>query len=160
MVNVHSATPDGRGLRVGIAVARFNEIVTERLLEGALAACREQGVADGDVVVVRTPGAFELPLAAKWLVETAGCDCVAALGAVIRGETTHYDYVCQGAADGVLQQSLQQDRAIAFGVLTCETVEQALARAGGAHGNKGADAVLAALEMTQLRRQLAARPPR
>ena len=148
------AQPDGRGLRVGIAVARFNEVVTERLLQGALEACRERGVAESDVVIARVPGAFELPQAAMWLATTMRCDAVATLGAVIRGETSHYDYVCNGATDGVLRASLDTDTPIAFGVLTCEDLAQAMARAGGDAGNKGHDAVMAALEMAQLRRAM------
>ena len=148
------AQPDGRGLRVGIAVARFNEVVTERLLQGALEACRERGVAESDVVIARVPGAFELPQAAMWLATTMRCDAVATLGAVIRGETSHYDYVCNGATDGVLRASLDTDTPIAFGVLTCEDLAQAMARAGGDAGNKGHDAVMAALEMAQLKRAM------
>ena len=147
-----SAKPDGGGLRVGIAVARFNELVTDRLLEGALAACRECGVADDDVFVARVPGAFELPQAAQILATTLRCHAVAVLGAVIRGETSHYDYVCSAATDGTLRVCLDRSIPVAFGVLTCENLAQALARAGGDAGNKGHDAVLAALEMATLQR--------
>lgn len=153
MVQHVRAAPDGRGLRVGIAVARFNEVVTERLLQGALAACTATGVAEADVTVVHVPGAFELPLACQWLAR-GGFDAVVALGAVIRGETSHYDYVCSGATDGVLRVELDTGVPVAFGVLTCENLAQALARAGGEAGNKGDDAVRAALEMAQLSRAL------
>lgn len=155
-----SAKPDGRGLKVGIAVARFNEVVTDRLLEGAVAACKERGVADADVVVARVPGAFELPQAAQWLATTMRCDAVAVLGAVIRGETSHYDYVCSAATDGTLRVCLDTSTPVAFGVLTCENLAQALARAGGDAGNKGHDAVLAALEMAQLKRNVRTAAPR
>lgn len=148
-----SAKPDGRSLKIGIAVARFNEVVTERLLEGALAACREHGVADDDVVIARVPGAFELPQAAQWLVNMR-CHAVAVLGAVIRGETSHYDYVCSAATDGTLRVCLDSGTPVAFGVLTCENLAQALARAGGDAGNKGRDAVLAAMEMVGLRHKI------
>jgi 6,7-dimethyl-8-ribityllumazine synthase len=148
------AQPDGRGLKVGIAVARFNEVVTGRLLQGALAACRACGVADTDITVVHVPGAFELPQASAWLATKGRCDAVAALGAVIRGETSHYDYVCSAATDGCLRVNLDTNVPIAFGVLTCEDLAQAMARAGGDAGNKGNDAVLAALEMAQLSRAL------
>ncbi|MEQ1631569.1 MAG: 6,7-dimethyl-8-ribityllumazine synthase [Planctomycetota bacterium] len=151
------ARPDGTGLKVGIAVARFNEVVTGRLLAGALQACRAAGVADADITVVHVPGAFELPQACAWLATAAQCDAVAALGAVIRGETSHYDYVCSAATEGCLRATLDTDVPIAFGVLTCEDLGQALARAGGDSGNKGNDAVLAALEMAQLSRALKAR---
>ncbi len=159
------AQPDGKHRKVGIAVARFNEVVTERLLQGALLACKERGVADADIYVAHVPGAFELPQAALWLAKTLRCDAVAALGAVIRGETSHYDYVCSGATDGVLRASLDTDTPIAFGVLTCEDMAQALARAGGDAGNKGHDAVMAALEMADLKRCIqdaaaSAQPPR
>jgi len=155
-----SAKPDGRGLKVGIDVARFNEVVTGRLLEGALAACRERGVADTDVFVARVPGAFELPQAAQWLATTMRCDAVAVLGAVIRGETSHYDYVCSAATDGTLRVCLDASTPVAFGVLTCENLAQALARAGGDAGNKGHDAVLAALEMAQLKGNIGSAAPR
>lgn len=151
------ARPDGIGLKVGIAVARFNEVVTGRLLAGALQACREAGVAETDITVVHVPGAFELPQACAWLATAKKCDAVAALGAVIRGETSHYDYVCTAATDGCLRATLDTNVPIAFGVLTCEDLGQALARAGGDSGNKGNDAVLAALEMAQLSRALKAR---
>jgi 6,7-dimethyl-8-ribityllumazine synthase len=155
MVHELRAHPDGRGARVAIAVARFNEQVTERLLQGALQACRAAGVADGDGTVVRVPGAFELPLACHWLAGSGRFDAVAALGAVVRGDTDHYDYVCRAATDGVLRANLDTGVPIAFGVLTCDDFDQALARAGGDAGNKGADAVQAALEMAALRRTLA-----
>ncbi len=154
------AEPDGRGLKVGIAVARFNEVVTERLLEGAIAACCERGVADADVIVARVPGAFELPQAALWLATTMRCDAVVVLGAVIRGETSHYDYVCAAASDGTLRVGLDTKTPIAFGVLTCDNLAQALARAGGDAGNKGTDAVLAALEMAQLKLRVCSVAPR
>lgn len=160
MVHNVRSEPDGRGLKVGIAVARFNEVVTDRLLQGALEACKQTGVADADVTVVHVPGAFELPLACQWLVR-GGADAVVALGAVVRGETSHYDFVCSGATDGVLRVNLDTGVPVAFGVLTCEDLGQALARAGGAAGNKGDDAVRAALEMARLARALpgAARKP-
>ncbi|MGE3173142.1 MAG: 6,7-dimethyl-8-ribityllumazine synthase [Planctomycetota bacterium] len=152
------ASPAGRDQRVGIVVARFNEVVTERLRQGAVAACREAGVADDCVTVLHVPGAFELPLACEWLAASGRFTAIAALGAVVRGETGHYDHVCSAATDGVLRVTLDHGVPIGFGVLTCDTMEQALARAGGDAGNKGADAVLAALEMAGLRRQLGAGP--
>lgn len=154
MTTHHRARPDGHGLRVAIAVARFNHEVTERLLDGALTALREAGVADEHLTVAEVPGAFELPLACRWLAATQRYDAVVALGAVIRGDTDHYDYVCSAATDGLLRVTLDAGLPVAFGVLTCDDEEQAMARAGGAQGNKGADVALAALEMVRLRQAL------
>jgi 6,7-dimethyl-8-ribityllumazine synthase len=158
MVNELRANPDGNGLSVAIVVARFNEEVTGRLHAGALQACRDAGVADAAVTVVHVPGAFELPQACHWLAASGHYHAIAALGAVIRGDTNHYDFVCSAATDGILRTNLDTGVPVAFGVLTCDTTEQALARAGGDQGNKGADAVLAALEMAQLRRRLQREP--
>jgi 6,7-dimethyl-8-ribityllumazine synthase len=144
----------GTGLRIGIAVARFNDLVTTRLLEGALGALRRQGVAEGDITVAWTPGAFELPLVASRLAASGRYDAVIALGCVIRGATTHYDYVCAQAAQGAARASQESGLPVIFGVLTTETLEQAQDRAGGKAGNKGADAALAAIEMANLLKQL------
>lgn len=141
--------PDGRGLRIGVAVSRFNPGVTERLLAGCLAALDRCGVAREDVVVMRVPGAFELPLAAKALLERHGVDAVVCLGAVIRGETPHFEYVSAQCAAGIMQVMLAAGRPVAFGVLTTDTPEQAYERAGGRHGNKGEEAALAAVEMAR-----------
>ncbi len=146
---------DGAGARVAIAVSRFNEKVTEQLLEGARNALREAGVRDQDVTVVRVPGALELPLACRWLAATGRFDALVALGAVIRGETSHYDHVCDQAARGILDAGTHSSLPVGFGVLTCDTAEQAFARAGGKVGNKGADAAHTALEMLALKRVLA-----
>ncbi len=155
--------PLGAGRRVGIAVSRFNAEITERLLAGALDALRGAGVADDDVAVAHVPGAFELPLACDALARRGGFHALVALGAVIRGETDHYDYVCEAAEQGLVAVSLQHTLPVLFGVLTCDTDEQALARSGGAHGNKGADVALDALRMADLLEQVrpapAARPP-
>lgn len=154
MVRTLQGAPEGRGLRVGIAVARFNEVVTERLLDGALRTLREAGTADGDIEVVWVPGAFELPMACRWLADQRRFDALVMLGAVVRGGTDHYDYVCSGVTDGAMRTGLDTGVPLGFGVLTCATMEQALARAGGEAGNKGADAALAALSMADLRRGL------
>ena len=151
MVDEIKAEPSGAGRRVAVAVSRFNDMVTERMLRGALAALAGAGVRDGDVTAVWVPGAFELPLTCRWLAESGRFDAVVALGAVIRGDTDHYEHVCTQAARGVLDAGLSTSVPVAFGVLTCDTLEQALARAGGSVGNKGADAALAALEMAALR---------
>jgi len=131
------ATPSGEGLRIGVALARFNQSVTDLLLAGALDALARHGVADDAIDVATVPGAFELPLC---------------LGAVVRGETPHFDYVAAAAARGIADVALRQDLPVAFGVLTTDTLEQALARAGGTRGNKGYEAALTALEMVYLLR--------
>lgn len=133
-----------------IIAAKFNAEIVDRLLEGAKTAFKKSGVPDSAVDIVRVPGAFELPLMAKTLASTGRYAAVICLGAVIRGDTDHYDYVCQAATHGILQAGLETGVPVIFGVLTCETEEQAMERAGGAHGNKGADAALAALEMAVL----------
>jgi len=138
---------EGRELRVGVAVARFNQAVTEALLDGALAALREAGVADDAIDVVMVPGAFELPLTAQRMAVTGRYDAVVALGAVVRGDTPHFDFVASEATTGLMRVALERDLPVAFGVLTTDTMEQALARAGGGHGNKGYDAAMTALEM-------------
>jgi len=138
---------EGRELRVGVAVARFNQAVTEALLDGALAALREAGVADDAIDVVMVPGAFELPLTAQRMAVTGRYDAIVALGAVVRGDTPHFDFVASEATTGLMRVALERDLPVAFGVLTTDTMEQALARAGGGHGNKGYDAAMTALEM-------------
>src|SRR5712671_467098 len=151
MPSVLRQNPSGRGRHIAVAVARFNEKVTERLLQGALVALREAGVADDSVTVAWVPGAFELPLCCRWLAQTGRFDAVLALGAVIRGDTDHYDHVCRATTDGVLRVSLDTGVPVAFGVLTCDSEPQAMARAGGSEGNKGADVAVAALAMAALR---------
>ena len=155
MTAVLQGEPKGQGRRIAIAVARFNDEITGKLLDGALAALRAHGVAETDVIVTWVPGAFELPLCADWLCRTGRFDAVIALGAVVRGDTDHYDYVCSAATDGLLRTNLDHGLPVSFGVLTCDTWEQALARAGGAHGNKGADVATAALAMADLRSKVA-----
>ena len=154
MVKVLADDNTGKGRRIGIAVARFNEVVTERMLDGALQTLREQGVHDEDIIVTWVPGAFELPLACRWLAKSGQYDALLMLGAVVRGGTDHYDYVCNGVTDGAMQVQLDLDVPIGFGVLTCATMELALARAGGTAGNKGSDAAMAALAMINLKSQV------
>jgi 6,7-dimethyl-8-ribityllumazine synthase len=149
---------DGTGLRIGIVVARFNAYTTEGLLAGALAALRDTGVRDEDVTIVRVPGAFEVPFAARALAATGACDAVVCLGAVIRGETPHFDFVAQAAADGIARVMLESGVPLSFGILTTNTVEQALERSGEGPGNKGAEAVLTALEMVHVQRAIRDRP--
>ena len=144
-----AASADAR-LRLAIVVSRFNHLVSVRLLEGATAELARRGVADDDVHVAWVPGAFEIPQTARALADTRRYDAIIALGVVIRGGTPHFDYVCQGVTDGVREVMRDTGVPVAFGVLTTDDVEQALERAGGEHGNKGAEAALAAIEMAHL----------
>ena len=144
----------GAGLRVAVAVARFNELVTERLLAGAVSALTDCGVDPDAIDVVWVPGGYELPQAASWLAGQGRHDAVVCLGAVLRGETPHFDYVCGPAAAGISRVGLETGIPVAFGLLTCDTLEQALHRAGGKAGNKGGEAARAALEMVDLRRRI------
>jgi 6,7-dimethyl-8-ribityllumazine synthase len=145
---------DGAGLRIAVVVSRFNEEVTSRMLDGAREALRAHGVRDDDVTTAWVPGAFELPLAARKLAGTERYDAVVCLGAVIRGETPHFDYVAGEAARGVMDAGRDTGVPIVFGVITPNTEEQALERAGGKKGNKGLDAVETAIEMANLLRQI------
>ena len=137
---------NGQGLRVGIAVARFNEVITKRLLEGALDTLTRCGVRDTDITVAWVPGSFELPVVARAMAKTGRCDAVICLGAVIRGETTHYDMVAGQASGGAGAVGMETGIPTIFGVLTTENMEQALNRAGGKSGNMGANAAMAAVE--------------
>ncbi len=144
---------DGSGLRIAIAIGRFNETVTSRLLAGARTALERHGVKDDDVVVAWAPGAFELPLVARALAETGGYDAVVCLGAVIRGETSHFDFISAEAARGIGQVAADTGLPVIFGVITPNTLEQALDRAGG-KADKGYDAVVSAIEMANLMRKI------
>ena len=137
---------NGQGLRVGIAVARFNEIITRQLLEGALETLNRCGVRESDITVAWVPGSFELPVVARAFAKSGRCDAVICLGAVIRGETTHYDMVAGQAQGGAGAVSMDTGIPTIFGVLTTETMEQALNRAGGKSGNMGSNSALAAVE--------------
>ena len=145
---------DGAGLRIGVCCGRFNRHITDRLLASCLKALAEHGVDDGDVTVVWAPGAYELPLVTQALVTKWKADAVIALGAVIRGETAHFELVAGEAAAGIREAAVATGVPVTFGVLTTETLEQALDRAGGKHGNKGWDAATAAIEMASLLEQL------
>lgn len=145
---------DGKGMRVCVVVSRWNEFVTARLLEGAVRTLAERGLADDDIVTAWVPGAFEVPTAAKWAAESGRFDAVICLGAVIRGETAHFEYVAGGAAEGIRVVSQATGVPVIFGVLTVDSVEQALARAGGKDGHKGSESAQAAIEMASLRKQL------
>ena len=145
---------DGAGLRIAVVVSRFNEGVTSLLLQGALDGLSKHGVRDQDVTVAWVPGAFELPIAANTIARQGGVDAIVCLGAVIRHETDHYRYVAGEAARGIADVSRETGVPLMFGVLTTDTEEQALARAGGAEGNKGYDSALAAIEMANLMRHM------
>ena len=145
---------DATGLRFAVVVSRFNSLITDKLLAGALDALQRSGVAKKDIEVVYVPGAFELPLAATKLATREEYDALIAVGCVIRGETSHYDYVCSETARGLQLAQMDTGVPIIFCVLTCETQEQAMARAGGEHGNKGFDSGLAAIEMARLSQKL------
>ena len=139
---------------ITIVVARFNELVVDSLLKGALDALKRHGVQDSNVTIVKVPGAFELPLAAKKAAEQEGCDAVIVLGAVIRGGTPHFDYVAGQAASGIAQVGLDSNKPVIFGVLTTDSIEQAVERSGTKAGNKGADAAVTAIEMISLLRKM------
>ncbi len=151
MVKVLEGRLRGEGRRIAIAAARWNEFITERLLSGALDTLRRCGVADTDVTVVWVPGSFELPTACNQLARTGRYDAVIALGAVIRGATSHYELVSGHCAAGLARIGLDTGVPTIFGVLTTETIEQAIERAGSKAGNKGAEAAACALEMADLR---------
>ena len=144
--------PSGDGLRIGVALARFNQAVTDRLLSGALEALVKHGVAEDAIDVATVPGAFELPLCAQRMASTGRYDALVCLGAVVRGETPHFDFVAGEAARGLAEVARSHDLPIGFGILTTVTMEQALARAGGDRGNKGFEAAVTALEMVQVLR--------
>jgi 6,7-dimethyl-8-ribityllumazine synthase len=147
---VVEGTLAGAGLRVGIVASRFNELVVDRLIQGALDGLRRLGVDENEVVVLRTPGAFEIPQVARLAAQGGAFDAVICLGAVIKGGTPHFEYVCSGVTSGLAAVAKDSDVPVIFGVLTCDTVEQALDRAGVKAGNKGTDAAMAAVEMATL----------
>ena len=143
-----------KGARIGIAVARFNSFVVESLLEGAVDTLRRHGAGDGDLEIVRVPGAYELPLAIKKMAAQRKYDGIIALGAVIRGGTPHFEYVAGECVKGMATVMMQQEIPVAFGVLTVDTIEQAIERAGTKAGNKGGEAALSVIEMINLLRNL------
>ena len=141
---------DAKGLRVGLLVSRFNSFVSDRLVEGAIDALLRHGGEKEDVSIVRVPGAFEIPPAAKQMAESGRYDAIVCLGAVIRGATPHFEYVSAEVSKGVASVSIDSGIPVAFGVLTTDTIEQAIERAGSKAGNKGFDAAMAAVEMANL----------
>ncbi|EGQ3668624.1 6,7-dimethyl-8-ribityllumazine synthase [Staphylococcus pseudintermedius] len=145
---------NGKGLKIGVVVSRFNDLITGRLLDGAQDALRRHQVAEDSIDVAYVPGAFELPIVAKKMAQTGKYDAVVTLGCVIRGATSHYDYVCKEAAKGIAKASDDTGVPVIFGVLTTENIEQAIERAGTKAGNKGAESAVGAIEMANLLRQM------
>ncbi|ANQ81491.1 6,7-dimethyl-8-ribityllumazine synthase [Staphylococcus pseudintermedius] len=145
---------NGKGLKIGVVVSRFNDLITGRLLDGAQDALRRHQVAEDSIDVAYVPGAFELPIVAKKMAQTGKYDAVVTLGCVIRGATSHYDYVCNEAAKGIAKASDDTGVPVIFGVLTTENIEQAIERAGTKAGNKGAESAVSAIEMANLLRQM------
>ena len=147
-------TLTAEGLRFGVVVARFNHFITDRLLEGVMDTLVRHGADEKDVTVIRTPGAFEIPMVARKVAASEKYDAIICVGAVIRGGTPHFDYVAGEVAKGVAMVALESKCPVTFGVLTCDTIEQAIERAGTKAGNKGSDSALAAIEMANLYRNL------
>lgn len=144
---------NAEGMKFGIVVSRFNEFITGKLLEGALDALRRHGASETQIWVAWVPGAYEIPLAARKMV-SEGFDAVICLGAVIRGSTPHFDYIAGEVSKGVAQVGLESGKPVIFGVITCDTIEQAIERAGTKSGNKGADAAISAIEMVNLLKEI------
>jgi 6,7-dimethyl-8-ribityllumazine synthase len=140
--------------KIGIAVSEWNQAITANLAEAAIRTLRKYGYAAQDIIIKSVPGSFELPLAAKYLIEIAQVDAVICLGCVIQGETKHFDYVCSGVTQGIMKVNLKTGIPVAFGVLTTDNQQQAIDRAGGKYGNKGDEAAVAALKMLSLKNEL------
>ncbi|SFH68061.1 6,7-dimethyl-8-ribityllumazine synthase [Selenomonas ruminantium] len=154
MANVFEGFVTAKGLKFGIVVARFNEFITSKLLSGALDTLHRHEGNDDDIDVAWVPGAFEIPVVAKKMAESGKYDAVICLGAVIRGSTTHYDYVCNEVSKGTAQVGMQTGVPTIFGVVTTENIEQAVERAGTKAGNKGVDSAMAAMEMANLLKKI------
>jgi len=154
MVEIIEGDQSAKGLRFGVVVSRFNDFITSNLLVGTLEGFKESGVDKTDLKILKVPGAFEIPQAAKKLCSTGSIDAVVCLGAVIRGETSHFDYICAEASRGIGQVGLEFNIPVLFGVLTTENLEQAIARSGLGASNKGRETALAAVEMATLYKKL------
>ncbi|MDL2269269.1 6,7-dimethyl-8-ribityllumazine synthase [Desulfosarcina sp. OttesenSCG-928-A07] len=150
MPNLIEAGLIGKGKRFAIIASRFNDFITDRLVGGALDALTRSGVDDGDIDLIKVPGAYEIPLVAQRVAESKKYHAVICLGAVIRGATPHFDYVCAEAAKGIAQAAMAASLPVMFGILTTDTIEQAIERAGTKAGNKGWDTAVAAIEMANL----------
>src|SRR5437660_3650741 len=153
-MNTIEGTQSAVGFRFAVVVSRYNDFVTDRLAAGAIAALTKAGVSPGSITVVRVPGAFEIPIAAQHAAESGRFDAIVCLGCVIRGETPHFDYICSAVAQGLAAGSAATGVPMAFGVLTTNSVEEALARAGDGPSNKGREAAVAAIEMAEVVAQL------
>jgi 6,7-dimethyl-8-ribityllumazine synthase len=154
MANVLEGTKDAHGLRIGIIVSRFNQFVTEKLLDGALDGFRSHGGSEDALTVVRVPGAFEIPLVVERMADSGKYDALVCLGAVIRGDTPHFEYVCDAVTRGIGDAVRTYRIPIGFGVLTTDNIQQAMERAGGKDANKGYEALLTAVEMVHLIRRI------
>lgn len=154
MGKIYEGNLVGTDLKIGIVVARFNDFITNKLLDGAMDALRRHGVADENIDTAWVPGAYEIPLIAGKMAVNEKYDAIITLGTVIRGSTPHFDYVCNEAAKGISNASLQSGKPVIFGVLTTETIEQAIERAGTKAGNKGEEAAVSAIEMANLALEL------
>jgi 6,7-dimethyl-8-ribityllumazine synthase len=146
--------PNGADFQIGIVVSDWNDHITDQLLKGAVEALLENGVSEQNICIHRVPGAFELPLGAQWIMETSNVDGVIAIGVVIQGETRHFDFVCGGTTQGIMDVMLKNNRPVSFCVLTDNTEQQSIDRAGGKHGNKGIECAVSLLKMIGLRRSL------
>jgi 6,7-dimethyl-8-ribityllumazine synthase len=144
----------GKGLKFCIVASRFNDFITTKLIDGAVDALRRHGTAEKDITVIRVPGAFEIPMTVKRLAEKAEHDAIIALGTIIRGATPHFDYVASEASKGIALATMETGVPIAFGIITADTIEQAIERAGSKAGNKGWDAAITAMEMANLLKKL------
>lgn len=153
-MNTIQTTMTGAGLKIGIVAGRFNDFITNQLVSGTEATLLSHQVKSDDIDLVYVPGAFEIPLVAKRMAESGKYDAIVALGCVIRGSTTHYDYVCNQSAKGILEAGLSTDVPVIFGVVTTENIEQAIERAGTKMGNKGVDSANSAIEMANLMNEL------
>jgi 6,7-dimethyl-8-ribityllumazine synthase len=154
MANVIEGSIDARGMKIGLIVSRFNNFITAKLLEGAMDGLKTHGGADDDLSVVHVPGAFEIPIVAAQMAASRKFDALVCLGAVIRGDTSHFEYVCEAVTDGISKAVWEYRMPISFGVLTTDNVQQAMERSGVKDANKGYEAALTAIEMVSVLRQL------
>ena len=155
MAKIIQGELSGKDLKIGIVAARFNDFITSRLVDGALDALQRHGVADSDIEILKVPGSYEIPLVAKALAQSKKYHAVICLGAVIRGATPHFEYVSAEVSKGVAAAAMESGLPVIFGVLTTDTIEQAIERAGTKSGNKGWDAAISAIEMANLMKQMA-----
>ena len=146
--------PNGADFKIGIVISEWNDSITNNLLKGAIDALTDNGLKESNIIVKYVPGAFELPLGAQWLAQDDTIDGLVAIGVVIQGETRHFDFVCQGATDGIMEVNLKYDKPVAFCVLTDNTLQQSIDRSGGKHGNKGIECAIACMKMIALKKEL------